>query len=96
MYYADCVHVGDTLHNLLEQVLGILLRQFSPLSHIVKEVTTRAEFHDNQVVLGRLEGFHQLDVTRVLDRLEDVDLLHHLALRTLFLDLIFIGRLYRN
>ena len=96
MNYANRVHVGDTLHNLLEQVLGILLRQLSSLSHVVKEVTTRTEFHHDQVVFGRLEGFHQLDVTRVLDGLEDVDLLHHLALRALFLDLIFIRRLYRN
>ena len=90
MYYADRVHVSDALHNLLEQVLGILLRQLSSLPHVVKEVTTRAEFHDDQVVFRRLEGFHQLDVARVLDGLEDVDLLHHLALCTLFLDLIFI------
>ena len=41
-------------------------------------------------MLARLESLEQLDMTRVLDRLEDVDLLHHLALGALLLDLVLV------
>ena len=90
MHNAYRVHVRDPLHDLLKQILGILFCQFSPLSHIVKKITARAKFHHNQVVLCCLKSLQQLNVTRVLYRFQYVNLLHHLALRTLFLYLVFI------
>ena len=96
MHNANRVHVRDPLHDLLKEILGILFCQFSPLSHVVKKIAARAKFHHNQVVLRCLECLQQLNVTRVLYRLQYVDLLHHLALRTLLLYLVFIRRLYRH
>ena len=51
------VHVGNALHDLLEQVFGILLGQLSSFAHVVEEVAARAQLHDDQVVLGSLECF---------------------------------------
>ena len=69
MHNANRVHVRDALHDLLKEILGILLCQFSPLSHVVKKIAARAKFHHNQVVLRCLECLQQLNVTRVLYRL---------------------------
>ena len=43
-------------------------------------------------MLRGLESLHQLDMTRMLDRFDDVDLLHHLALCALLSHLIFVAR----
>ena len=90
---ANGMHVGNTLHNLLEQILSVFLCQLTPFAHIVQEVAAWAELHYNQVMFGRLESFKQFYVADVLDRLQNVDFLHHFAFCALFFDLVLVGRL---
>lgn len=93
---ADRVHVRNPLHDLLEEVLGVLLCELSALPHVVEEVATRAQLHHDEVVIRCLERLEQLDMARVLDRLQNVDLLHHLALSALLFDVVLSSRLDRD
>ena len=61
------VHVGDTLHDLLEQVFCILFCELSALTDIVQKVAAWAEFHYDQIVFGSLKCLHQLYVASVLN-----------------------------
>ena len=56
MHDTNAVHVGDSLHDLLEEILGIPFSKFPALADVVKQVATRTQFHHHQVVFVCLKG----------------------------------------
>ena len=90
---AILVQVGDALHDLPEDELGVLLTELTALAHVVQEVSAGAELHDDHVVLVSLERLQDLDVVRVAQRLEYSDLVHDLLLLALFLHEVHVDRL---
>ena len=56
MHDTNAVHVGDSLHDLLEEILGIPFSKFPALADVVKQVATRTQFHHYQVVFVCLKG----------------------------------------
>ncbi len=79
------VQVGNSLHDLLEHELGILLAELPALANVIEEVTTRAELHDNQMVFISVECLEELHNVGVAQHLEDADLIAHLLLTALIL-----------
>ena len=91
---SNFVHIRNSLHNLLKNVLGTLFIQFSPLAHIIEQIAPWTQLHDNQVVLFGLKCLKQLDVARMLQTLQNVNFLHHFAPSVLLFYTVSICRLY--
>lgn len=87
------VQVGNALHDLLEHKLGVLLAQLPPLSHVVEQVSAWAELHDDHVMLICLESLQNLDVVRVPQALQNIDLIHNLLLLAFLLHEVHVDAL---
>jgi len=72
--------VSQPVGDLFENELGIRFLQFSLALDQSQQVTTASILHHHQEMLARLEHFEQTDDIRVLDLLQEVDLLEHLPL----------------
>ena len=70
--------VCNTMHQLLEDVLGLVLRQVLALLDEVVEVAATGILHDHHDMLIVLEDFVKTNNVGMADFFEDIDLLEHL------------------
>ena len=70
--------VRNTMHQLLEDVLGLVLGQVPALLDEVVEVTTAGVLHHHHDMLFVLEDFVKTNNVGMADFFEDIDLLEHL------------------
>lgn len=93
MRYLILVEICDTLHNLLEHKLCILLTQLPSLPDIVEKIATGTQFHYDHVMFVRLECLQNLDIVRMSKTLQDIDLIHNLLLLALFFHEVHVDAL---
>jgi len=75
VYYAKAVEVLDTLHDLEDDCLCMLLRQdVVSLRNVIKQVFTCHVLQHDKVVLTALKQVDQFNDARVLAHLEHFDL----------------------
>ena len=82
MNYASVVEVANRIRQLMHEFFHQELLNIAPFSNKLKQVATRAQLHEHQIVWYprsfRLEGFVKLHNVRVSKSLEKGDLFDHL------------------
>jgi hypothetical protein len=90
------VDIAETIDDLLEDDLGIGLLQSASLPHIVKEVTTGAQFHHDDDVLFRFNSLVDLHDVVVSEFKKQANLLHQLLLLCLISEALLVQRFDGN
>lgn len=88
------MYVSQTIGYLFENKLRIRLLQSSLAFDEPEEVTATSVLHDHEQMLAAFEDFEETDDVRVLDLLQEVDLLKHFTLREVILHIRFLNSLY--
>ena len=85
--------VRQSVYDLLEDELAVLLFQPASLLYQLEKVAPSGVLHHNEEVLGGLEDFEQADDIRVLDFLEQVHLLEDFPLAEVVPHVLLLDRL---
>ena len=82
MNYASVMQVANCIRQLVHELFHQRLLNIAPFSNKLKQVATRAQLHEHQIVWYprsfRLEGLVELHDVRVSKSLEKGDLFNHL------------------
>ena len=62
---AELVEVADRLHQLLEELAGLFLREPLPALDVLAQLALLGELHDEEEVVLRLDDFVELDYVLV-------------------------------